>query len=487
MNIRERLQTAYENVMFNADATWSDEFSLYKQANMNLLMREKALQEKKYEELRPRTVRDCIPESRLAKYGNYEYNESRELSYTPDDIRPSTSTEYDFTGEKEKEPWMFDEVDRLFKSYTDAPEPSLNATEELNRIKFSNNFESPFMKCNSLAEYLLKLRITKDSVRRLWEDKSPEPKSSEVHQPTEDEKSVKPPADYDVGYLESDNADRPSAPSSSEVKSSNANQPEPSQNRRSYSAVLQGCVSENKIAPPIQNPMTVLGKKSVANFPRLFPNVSNSRSVQLDNTAGYQNANAAPQSRLFPLRQQSVRYQQNYTPSNYQYPTFHALTYNSSQNYLQPFYNPVFFQRAVPINQTYVRPCTFKSYNSFSSNIHRSENKPCRNKSRKRRDLVQKSRTLSTDNLQTDKKEEETAPNLSDVDSEEARIYKELDELAMRMINSVLDDPITDPIVPITESHSEELERQALEQYNNSNDNVFQDLERQAAEEYDEN
>ncbi|CAH1979862.1 unnamed protein product [Acanthoscelides obtectus] len=64
-------------------------------------------------------------------------------------------------------------------------------------------------------------------------------------------------------------------------------------------------------------------------------------------------------------------------------------------------------------------------------------------------------------------------------------VERELDELVLRVVEFVLSEPESENVFPVTGSLSDELERQALEQYSNSNDNVFQELERQAVEEYE--
>lgn len=61
-------------------------------------------------------------------------------------------------------------------------------------------------------------------------------------------------------------------------------------------------------------------------------------------------------------------------------------------------------------------------------------------------------------------------------------IDQELETIAVKTVNAVLDEP--EPYVPVTGVSSDELELQALEQYNSST-SVFQELEREAAEQYD--
>ncbi|CAH1100406.1 unnamed protein product [Psylliodes chrysocephalus] len=598
MSIRERLKISYENVGFSADNTWSKEFNSYQQTNMDLLMREKGLIEPKSLELRPRTVRDCIPNSKLAKYSNYEYNDSRELSYTLDDFKPPINYEYNFAGEIEKEPWMLEEVNRFFKLYTEFYKSLVDTKEDQNRLKFVSGFESPFLKCNSLSEYFLKLQVTKDSIKKLWDPESIDSRTfmfRSLHS-IRGEKSLlvyKSPAgsvfvseyddvsselkeDYYEWYkndFDQNNMDRLNLFSSSlkQIPKENTidnqileNQTDAAQNRRLYSAVLQG-FSSNKIAPtPTDNQMTILrrnfskteesvmkkignvnnfskrkvdsdetGKNPlfVNNIPKLFPNksITSSRSVQtatsasevgIDSSLNSQcekicqvNPISQSQSTYFPLsqvvsQQPMMRYRQNFAPNNYQYPSFYMFVHNSfQQNYLQPFYNPMLLQRTVPINlerNVLQRNCqshvpshynvasSFISQNQFSTNFQKFDNQLFKNKSRTKTDLQKKSFIRSRRNLSLDdiKKPSETLSfsNLtSRSDCSISEVNNEMDELVSKTVNLVLEDSKIDSIVPITGSQSDELERQALEQYTNSSDNVFQDLERQAAEEYEDN
>ncbi|XP_044745578.1 uncharacterized protein LOC123307360 isoform X2 [Coccinella septempunctata] len=61
------------------------------------------------------------------------------------------------------------------------------------------------------------------------------------------------------------------------------------------------------------------------------------------------------------------------------------------------------------------------------------------------------------------------------------KVKSDFEEVVSKTVNLLFEED-----VPVTSTVSEELEIQALEQYCNSNDNVYQELERQAAEQYDE-
>lgn len=63
---------------------------------------------------RPRTVRDSIPQSRLATYANYVYDEARELSYTPNTNDVIFHSTCQCKEDAIEEPWMLPEVEQLF-------------------------------------------------------------------------------------------------------------------------------------------------------------------------------------------------------------------------------------------------------------------------------------------------------------------------------------------------------------------------------------
>ncbi|KAL3287766.1 hypothetical protein HHI36_002228 [Cryptolaemus montrouzieri] len=115
MSIRDRLKTAYENVALNGDTTWTDSTNTFQEANKKLYSKEQQLNNIRIVEERPRTVKDSIPNSKLATYNDYEYNEARELCYT----RYIQKTRIEFlskSGANDKcdEPWLLPDVDSLF-------------------------------------------------------------------------------------------------------------------------------------------------------------------------------------------------------------------------------------------------------------------------------------------------------------------------------------------------------------------------------------
>ncbi|XP_072387228.1 uncharacterized protein [Diabrotica undecimpunctata] len=556
MSIRELLKIAHENVVYCADHTWSNGFSCYQETNMNLLLRETGLTEPNYVGLRPRTVKDCIPNSKLAKYSDYEYHDSRELSYRLEDFK-KTSCEYDFSGEVTKEPWMLKEVDEYFKYYTDfykTPD-SKEEIQKTNRFKYLTNFELPFMKCNSLAEYFLKHQITKDSTKKLWDVESLDSKMIMFRTLRSfcDQRSVlvyKSPAgrfyvsecDDVSSELKEDYYEwlKHDVNGESNIHLSSLNEEvrgdtvfdadvESMQNRRLYSAVLQG-FSSNKIPTTQQNPLPLLGRSlsdssentmeklgSTINFckrkvdsddtfknNKFFSNCSAPAvsSTGVDGVSSFQNekvspVNAVPQH-TFCTFSQPIRYRPSYNPSSYQFPPFYMFVHNTlQQTYVQPVYNPIYLHRSVPVSMDrniLHANCSHTQSQYFSckytTNIQKTKSGICKSRS-KRKYYLRKNKIalLKCSFTREDKRLNKiySMPTVTDSDCSLGEVYKDTDELVSKIINLVLDDSLPDCSVPVSKSHSDELERQALEQYNNSDENVFQDLERQAAEEYEDN
>ncbi|XP_011701174.1 PREDICTED: uncharacterized protein LOC105457921 isoform X2 [Wasmannia auropunctata] len=114
----ELLNSAYANVSLIADKTWTfDPEDPFRKLNHSLWIQscEVTAKYEEYGDYRPRLVRDVISESRLAKYGNYEYDEQHERMYRPDDGKSSGSVPRHFRSATEAvEPWMLPEVQEHF-------------------------------------------------------------------------------------------------------------------------------------------------------------------------------------------------------------------------------------------------------------------------------------------------------------------------------------------------------------------------------------
>ncbi|KYN06150.1 hypothetical protein ALC62_02911 [Cyphomyrmex costatus] len=114
----ELLNSAYANISLIADKTWTfDPEDPFRKLNHSLWIQscEVTAKYEEYGDYRPRLVRDVISESRLAKYGNYEYDEQHERMYRPDDGKSSGSVPRHFRSATEAvEPWMLPEVQEHF-------------------------------------------------------------------------------------------------------------------------------------------------------------------------------------------------------------------------------------------------------------------------------------------------------------------------------------------------------------------------------------
>lgn len=130
----EELNRAYKNTGLLASGVWNykKDDTVFQKANLHLWVRfneiEKRLEDEESEdELSTsteevyRTVRDTIPHSRLASYGDYVYNEKRESMYVTDD--GSTQDKHAHTwsnsNPNDLEVWMLPEVEDQFKKLSD--------------------------------------------------------------------------------------------------------------------------------------------------------------------------------------------------------------------------------------------------------------------------------------------------------------------------------------------------------------------------------
>ncbi|CAH1116008.1 unnamed protein product [Phaedon cochleariae] len=602
MNIRDRLDLAHENVAYGADKTWSRQSNSMQTSNMDLFLKKSHIQIPKPVELRPRTVRDCIPDSKLAQYSNYEYSNSRELSYTSEDFRKLPDTSYDFKDEFDKEPWMMDEVDEYFKYFMENQKQSL-----VNKEIFSScaQFQSPFMNCNSLPEYFLKLQVTKDQVKKLWDAENVQTNSYMFRslQSVKGEKSLivyKSPAgqifvseydgitreltedycEWDKHFTDPDDSidslnilshsfKQTNKKSSDEIDGSLNAQTDSSGSRRLYSAVLQGYTPKNLSTESDEGKMTILrrnvskSERSVMEklgnvgdyqkqiehileeddaelpksslfsnaIPKLFTtrSIKSSRSVQtvqatsdvginsniptlnLDSQyrSTFQNRITHTSfSKAVPpvIHPQSITpkiNRQNYSTSNYQYPPLCMLLQNS----LQQLYTPVVHQRTIPTlfnksipHRSFQMPMSTQYNNPSSTGFvprgqmsQRFDNSTFRIR---RKESKSKMKVESFEKRKASRKGGCSVSNIRKING--ARSFsslasqsdhkstteqdKYMDELVSRTVDLVLNE--TD-VLPISRRQSDELEREALEQYINSCEEDFQELERQAAEEYE--
>ncbi|KAK9890960.1 hypothetical protein WA026_013298 [Henosepilachna vigintioctopunctata] len=181
MSIKDRLKTAYEIVALNGDTTWTDSANTFQESNKKLYSRETQLNNIRILNDRPRTVKDSIPNSKLASYADYEYNEARELCYT----KCIRKTQFEYLSkqvakDERDEPWLLSDVDNLFiwficcRNRTNIDWGAFQPCDE-HGLKLSDPMEdeevnviSPLLDANGFEEKKLKMSIISDKVKVIW-------------------------------------------------------------------------------------------------------------------------------------------------------------------------------------------------------------------------------------------------------------------------------------------------------------------------------
>ncbi|XP_066143201.1 uncharacterized protein [Euwallacea fornicatus] len=166
-------EQAFQTVAHSADPTWTSELCPFQKASMNLYlaaMRYSKYQDVNWTHLMPRTVRDSIPNSRLARYGNYEYNDARELSYTPMVMR-CQGLYQTFDKNETEEPWMLEEINGLLSEFLNYYDGKDGTDQESSNVVDSSKvaFESPFLSTSNFNEMILKLQTVSNSIRDIWD------------------------------------------------------------------------------------------------------------------------------------------------------------------------------------------------------------------------------------------------------------------------------------------------------------------------------
>lgn len=121
---KERLDAAYANVSLFADTAWQDDiYDGYVRANQGLWSLECTLKDPSDRIGCPRSVLDTIPDSRLAEYGTYLYDDDREEAYESANSYPTAATPLVKDDDRERdctdEMWLSPEVEKLFCILTD--------------------------------------------------------------------------------------------------------------------------------------------------------------------------------------------------------------------------------------------------------------------------------------------------------------------------------------------------------------------------------
>ncbi|XP_050311685.1 uncharacterized protein LOC126747219 [Anthonomus grandis grandis] len=548
----DQQKEALKTVAHSADAAWSSDLSLYQKANMNLHMRARRLRTRMttWAHLSPRTVRDSIPQSRLARYSNYEYDKARELSYAPM-VMKVERLNGQFSPQDVTEPWMLPEIDDLYAGFLNYnlldDETSWRDTHDnLPCAKDSDTrerpYESPFLEAVTFEEMALKLKIGSSNVRELWNSKyhqrygrHPVAKSRELllfkspasqmfstfkremaperfdwfRNLSDSEKTVaeikglartfkeqntwifkKESRAWLEGGSQSDSADLPA-------------------NRRLYSAVLQGS--------SCQKPLEVPKKSDTATETGGYS--SYMRSVGLSTTTAEQvnprMAGTYQQPYFVPPRHTVQTTQSAITPipsvfaspTNYNYQYFNQFTPHASTtaylsprvyannfipntsllNFRQTNYFPLLLQNAAP----YAAPVQSTYYQNLQRG-YRTMVFPQRAQV-----VVPTSGWYLQPNLKLGQPVLPPRPPVHHYSFNKAStsrhkpvkpVAPKEDQEMENIVAKTVKAALEEPeqFVPVTGVPSEELELQALEQYVPSSTNVFQELERQAAEQYEE-
>nr|CAI5822902.1 unnamed protein product [Callosobruchus analis] len=576
MSIRERLKVAYENAAFGADKTWSSGFHSLQKPNMDLLVRESQIQDTFDGVPSPRTVNESIPNSKLAMYFDYPYNNSRELSYAAD-FRQPDCVPMCFKHDIFKEPWMCDAVEYHCRYYMECFNRG-----GVSKKSFSTKppLESPFLKVGHFPEYFIKIGLNSKAVRRLWDTKNVDTRSFMYRTPsrTPDRSLVlyKPPLgevvcrehdsesiafadtekayDKDESHLRLVEASLKQHQEQQKINSAETQAivctSDSSQSKRLYSAVLQGYSTNKNAAPPAEGQMTIL-KRTVPKNDRTVQVDSTSSSSELDkkkpepleqipvwrqsrqvDVSKVANtlvrslplfASTATSSEVMPTSSQALT-------ANHLIPQLNAARLLAStlvsspqhqvasvpplavrqrltlvaimliQNTFQPqnllhLCHPVLIRRPMIHNNAVATRPPLLSQNQFQATTSHHMFKPKAKTKPQTGSLKRTNPSGATSSGTVRKNMKVEAPSnhnrTSSVhESTSVDTDQELDELVLRVVDVVLREPDPEPepenVFPVTGSLSDELERQALEQYNGSNDNVFQELERQAVEEYED-
>ncbi|XP_050585114.1 uncharacterized protein LOC126919674 [Bombus affinis] len=163
----ELLNSAYANISLIADKAWTfDKEDPFQKLNQSLSIQNYKLTAK-YKENgtvhRTKSVRDVIPNSRLASYGNYEYNEDRENLYKSDDNSAPVSLP-NFCWTEVTEPWMLPE-----KFYSIVANLKNDVCQESDATEKSDSYyEYQRYTIENSMEMQLHIRVTSDAVRSLW-------------------------------------------------------------------------------------------------------------------------------------------------------------------------------------------------------------------------------------------------------------------------------------------------------------------------------
>ncbi|KAK6630053.1 hypothetical protein RUM44_005451 [Polyplax serrata] len=120
---RQLMDTAYANIGLDANTTWRDApGDGFQKCSDKLWVKLNYLKEKKHHQVGEKgkvvTVRDVIPQSKLARYGHYLYDNTREMMYNREKPFQFLEEQTKSRGEDAAEPWMSMDVEQEFRRLT---------------------------------------------------------------------------------------------------------------------------------------------------------------------------------------------------------------------------------------------------------------------------------------------------------------------------------------------------------------------------------
>ncbi|XP_060533862.1 uncharacterized protein LOC132706516 [Cylas formicarius] len=461
----ENLENSLRNVTYNADSTWTTAVNQYQKANMKLYQEECHVRLRMLVPCKnPATVKDRIPCSKLARYGNYKYNPARELSYPPAAIDFETMRNK-FRKNLTKEPWMLEEVEYLMFAFllnTECPceqcradglGSNMSGTKNTCRIKYKPSY----FEAHSLEEIYLIQKITSSEMKNIWVRENI--LCSESNLKTDEIIATMRENLIKVYHRTSSSqteaiADLKTVSRTLQQQIAKVNVPgleaETVGNKKLYSAILQSGNTTNKY----QKQNSIISKCDLTK--------NTSCSNQTDFKMIPYNNLACRHSNF------STHHEQLRPGSNHFFPNFTKSNWSlKNQSYA--------FAKSTRTRPDLTQPSirvTAPQLIIPNANFVVVHGTPTLQRTARPKYQIKRF-AQNTDTIRD-------APLLAKQDD---ATNNETDSLVIGTLNDIFEDSY--PRVALTVTRTEELELQALEQYATSNE-IFQELERQAIEQYED-
>ncbi|KAL1500766.1 hypothetical protein ABEB36_006211 [Hypothenemus hampei] len=537
-----RQKELLKNISYAADSTWSTKPCLYQLTNLNLYLKACHLRDQtnKWSLVYPRTVKDSIPHSKLAKYASYKYDEARELSYSP--MKIDFDKFYPPLDKNDvKEPWMLDEINDLyfeFLSYNDGCLENGQCTTEPS-LGHSRNviYQSPFMDAMGFEQVALKMKIESNNIKQIWSTENcfyynyplkPGPNVLDVflyksplgHIFVPLQEKTQATKEHSLDLFKNDkyielprNRFKKLAKivkeqngsilekQSNKACSKTITSQEPAQKKRLYSAVVQG-VPETTTALPRKATAFAISKKATVSLKKNDHDYSDARKATNSFLNQYYQQQEQPQTShphflpknmlaIIPNYQHQTHYfaQNIFTPRLY---SNNSLAFNLKQSYYPLFFHNHYTPSPlVNYQQSRATTTRFPSYHLVLPPPQQLVIPSVTYRRPRMRRPVYNPRVAPSaipNNLMAQSNQQyynrTFKVRLNDkLNQQDDYLHHNMANVASSAINTVWDDQ--EQFVPVTSVPSDDLELQALEQYTPSDTNVFQELERQAIEQYD--